>query len=88
MIKVCYAPRFVKKFKKLPLLIRRKAVKQEKFFRKDPFNPKLKTHRLKGELKDFWSFSITYQYRIMFTFESNELAIFIDVGTHSIYHKQ
>lgn len=85
MLKVSYSPRFVKKFKKLPRKIQTKALEREKIFKKNPEDPRLKTHPLSGKLKDFYSFSVTYQYRIMFALESDGSVTFIDIGTHSIY---
>lgn len=32
----------------------------------DPFHPALKTHKLKGNLKEFHACSINYEYRIVF----------------------
>jgi mRNA-degrading endonuclease YafQ of YafQ-DinJ toxin-antitoxin module len=37
-------------------------------FKSNPFDPKLKTHRLSGKLKDLWSFSIEYDLRVVFYF--------------------
>ena len=53
----------------------------------DPFTPSLKSHKLTGNLANFWSCSVTYDCRIIFTF-SNEtglsevVIILIDIGTH------
>lgn len=54
-------------------------------FKKDPFDPRLKTHKLKGNLKNYWSFSISYSDRILFRFLDNETVFFIDIGDHSVY---
>jgi addiction module RelE/StbE family toxin len=53
----------------------------------DPFTPSLKSHKLKGSLSEYWSCSVSYEYRIIFTFsqdkESEEtLIILIDIGSH------
>ncbi|MDP3733201.1 MAG: type II toxin-antitoxin system YoeB family toxin [Candidatus Daviesbacteria bacterium] len=58
---------------------------REEIFRKDPFDKKLKTHKLKGELKDFYSFSISYHFRIVFHFEGKDIIVFDNVGTHRVY---
>ncbi|MBE9257318.1 type II toxin-antitoxin system mRNA interferase toxin, RelE/StbE family [Dolichospermum sp. LEGE 00246] len=34
----------------------------------DPFHPRLKTHKLKGDLQDSWACSAGYDLRIIFTF--------------------
>jgi len=52
-------------------------------FIQDPFHPLLKTHKLSGNLKNLWSFSVTYDVRVIFFFEdNNKKAIFIDIGSH------
>lgn len=38
------------------------------FFKNNPFEPKLRTHKLSGKLKDLWSFSIEYDLRVIFSF--------------------
>ncbi len=54
---------------------------------KDPFQLKLKTHKLKGILEGTWACSIDYDLRIIFNFvknkETNETEILlIDIGSH------
>ncbi len=53
-------------------------------FINDPFNLKLKTHRLSGKLKDLWSFSLDYDLRVVFYFTKDKpkKAVLIDIGTH------
>lgn len=50
---------------------------------KDPFQPHLKLHPLKGHLKGLFAVSITYDYRITLTFVFNQREILLlDVGSH------
>ncbi len=65
---IIYSNRFAKEYKKLPTHIKDKAEKLEEIFRNDPFDDRLKTHKLSGELKNFWAFSINHNYRIIFEF--------------------
>jgi mRNA-degrading endonuclease YafQ of YafQ-DinJ toxin-antitoxin module len=53
-------------------------------FVSDPFESKLKTHRLSGKLKELWSFSLDYNLRVVFYFTKDKpkKAVFIDIGTH------
>lgn len=53
-------------------------------FINDPFDTKLKTHKLSGKLKDLWGFSIGYDLRVVFYFTKDKppKAVFIDIGTH------
>lgn len=54
-------------------------------FINQPFEPKLKTHRLSGKLKELWSFSLDYNLRIVFYFTKDKpkKAVLVDVGTHN-----
>jgi len=49
----------------------------------DPFDNSLKTHKLKGNLSDFYACSLTYQYRIVLTIEiRDEEIVLVNIGTH------
>ena len=84
-MKIIYIEKFRKEYKKLPDKIKDIAEKKERVFRKNPFNSQLKTHKLHGELSEFWSFSINYQYRIIFDFADENTIRFYSVGRHDIY---
>lgn len=53
-------------------------------FISDPFHRQLKTHRLSGKLKDLWSFSVSYDIRVVFYFTDDkpQKAVFVDIGSH------
>ena len=85
--KVHYTSRFVKDLKKLSPQKQQLAVKREKLFKTDPFNPLLKTHKLLGKLKGHWAFSITYQDRVLFRFINKSEVIFYKIGSHAIYSR-
>ena len=51
----------------------------------DAFHPRLKTHKLSGQLKDSWASSAGYDLRIVFKFvthETREAILLETVGTH------
>ena len=77
--------RFVRSYRKLPPRIRKLAQKREKIFLSDPFAAGLNTHKLKGELFGYWSYSVNYEYRIMFRFCGTDEVLYYDIGTHEIY---
>lgn len=77
--------RFVKSFKKYPSVKKVKILEKITLFLESPYSPSLKTHKLTGELKDYWAFSIEYNLRIMFRFVDGKKVQFIDIGTHGIY---
>lgn len=53
-------------------------------FTEEPFNTKLKTHKLSGKLKGLWSFSIEQNLRVVFYFTKDKppKVIFVDIGNH------
>ncbi|NEN99345.1 MAG: type II toxin-antitoxin system mRNA interferase toxin, RelE/StbE family [Moorea sp. SIO3I7] len=51
----------------------------------EPFDPRLRTHKLKGNLQDSWACSVGYDLRIIFKFVKHEKiqAILLEsIGTH------
>lgn len=74
----------VKIKRKDPKLLQ-KIIKQLENFQKDERHPSLRTHKLKGELEDYFSISITRQYRMsyrVFYKNNKEVALFFIFGTH------
>ena len=80
-----YTSDFKKFYQNLPHRIQRLVDKKDAWFRKDAFDPRLKTHKLKGKLKGYWSYSVTRKYRILFRFAGADEIICFDAGTHEIY---
>ena len=76
---------FTKSFRKLPKPVQVAATKKDLLFRVNPFYPSLRTHKLKGELNGFWSYSVNYSYRVLFRFINDNEVLYYDVGTHNIY---
>jgi len=86
-MEILYLPKFEKQYKKLPEKIQDLAEEREKVFRKNPFNSKLKTHKLHGKLSSFLAFSINYEYRIVFDFvdKKKSMVRFYFTGKHDLY---
>lgn len=82
---IYYSEIFLKQYKKVPFKIKIKLEKLESLIRQNPFNPILKTHPLVGKLKGFYSLSVDYHCRIIFTIENETEIWFHSIGTHSIY---
>ncbi|HEX7456595.1 MAG TPA: type II toxin-antitoxin system mRNA interferase toxin, RelE/StbE family [Candidatus Nanoarchaeia archaeon] len=84
-MEIFYSTKFAKEYKKLPDNIKDIAEEKEEIFRSDPFDSRLRTHKLKGELADFYSFSVSYRWRIVFHFENSNKVVFDNIGTHEVY---
>ncbi len=85
LTRIEYSTNFVKQFKKLTPQMQKQAIKAEKLFKKEPFSPQLKTHKLTGRLEDLWAFSINYKDRIIFEFMGKGKVLFYKIGSHDIY---
>ena len=85
MLEISFDDSFKRAFKKR---IKGNKILEEKFriklqlFKDNPFEARLKTHKLSGKLKDLWSFSIDYDQRVVFYFTDHNQAVFIDIGNH------
>jgi len=84
-MEIRYSPKFGRQYKSLPKEVKIRAEKREAIFRKNPFDPRLKTHKLHGSQEGFMSFSVDYSYRIIFEFTDSNIVIFYEIGTHDIY---
>jgi len=85
VIKVIYAPRFVREFSKLERGLQEEGLKKIKLFQNPKNHGRLKVHKLHGPLKDRYSFSLNYQYRVVFNFLSKDEVVFLAVGNHDVY---
>ena len=83
--RILYSTRFERAFAMMNKNDKEQIIDREQIFRENCFDSRLKTHKLKGRLRNYWSFSITHSFRIMFEFLEDGVAVFIDVGDHSIY---
>ncbi len=85
-MEIIYTSKFVRAYKKLPSFVKDAAERLETLFRHDPFDSRLKTHKLKGRFKDFYAFSLTQKYRILFEFSKDKrTAYFHAAGDHDVY---
>lgn len=84
-MKIRYSSKFRREYKKLGREVKEKAKIKVSWFRQKPFGKRLNTHKLKGSLDGFWSFSLDDEHRIIFEFRSRDEVWFHSVGDHSIY---
>ncbi|MDP3710804.1 MAG: type II toxin-antitoxin system mRNA interferase toxin, RelE/StbE family [bacterium] len=84
-MKIYYSSKFEREYKKLPRNIKLLAEEKEIIFRKNPADPRLKTHKLHGHLKSYWSFGINNNYRVIFEFAEKGVVWFHSIGGHSVY---
>ena len=84
-MQIIYAPAFIKQFADFEELLKEEIRQKILLFQDAKNHRSLKVHKLHGLLKDRYSFSVNYNYRIIFKYLSkNEVAI-LAVGGHDIY---
>jgi addiction module RelE/StbE family toxin len=85
MISIDFSKSFQRALKRV---IRNNKISEDDFFEKldmfadNPFEPKLRTHKLSGKMKHLWAFSLGYDLRVVFIFEEEDKVLLIDIGTH------
>lgn len=80
-MRVSVSRRFLRRAKKLDepqASMLRAALRR---FAADPQDPLLRTHKLKGELSDYWAFSVDDDLRVVFRWEGQE-AVLVNLGSH------
>ncbi|MDD4319051.1 MAG: type II toxin-antitoxin system RelE/ParE family toxin [Candidatus Peribacteraceae bacterium] len=85
MLRIGYKPAFLRQFKKLSPALQRDVRDRSLLFRRDPKHSSLYVHKLKGALRGQWSFSVNYQYRIVFIYEGKNTVVLLAVGGHDVY---
>jgi addiction module RelE/StbE family toxin len=85
MIEIAFSPAFERSFYKRfkgNIKLQEKFWKKVEYFIQDPYEAQLRTHKLTGQLKDLWSFSIDFDVRVIFYFVDENRVIFVDIGSH------
>ncbi|MBI3584254.1 MAG: type II toxin-antitoxin system mRNA interferase toxin, RelE/StbE family [Nitrospinae bacterium] len=85
---IVYDAAFEKKFEKYKKQLteseRKRFKKQLEIFKEDIFDKRLNTHKLKGNLSDYYAFSISYSDRIVFKILDDGSIYLIEIGSHDI----
>ncbi|WP_129128232.1 type II toxin-antitoxin system RelE/ParE family toxin [Geomonas oryzae] len=79
-----FEKQWLKYLRKLSVREKEQLKERLSIFKEDAFDKRLKTHRLKGNLKEYHAFSISYSDRIVFRLLDDEEVLFIQIGSHDI----
>ena len=82
---VRHTSHFERAYARLTADVRKAAEERLAWFKRDAFDLRLKTHKLRGSLAGYWSFSITRRHRVLFRFLRSDAALFLDIGDHRVY---
>lgn len=82
-MKIAFHKNFDKCYKKLPENQQNKTQERLVLFLKDPFEPILRNHALKGKYLGYRSINITGDLRAIYKSISPEECVFVIIDTHS-----
>ncbi len=85
MLSIVYKPSFIKTFDRLEKSLQQEVLEKIELFRDIKNHQQLKVHKLHGELKDRFSFSVNYKFRIVFSYISKNEIRLLTLGDHDIY---
>ena len=88
---ILYSSEFEKKLKKIKRSDPNKLktiIRKIQFFSQNPQYPSLKLHKLGGVLKEYYSFSVSPNLRIIFSWKDLDTVLFYTIGTHDEVYKQ
>ena len=87
-MEVHFKPSFIREYNKLESQLQEE-VRDKIELLKDVINhEKLRVHKLHGSMRGMYSFSVNYQYRVVFVFENKKKTsvVLLIIGTHEIYN--
>jgi addiction module RelE/StbE family toxin len=84
-MQILYSEKFKKQFRKLSNQLKDTVEVKIQLLKANPFDQRLKTHKLKGELAAYYAFSVNNKYRIIFQIDEHANIKLHYVGNHDIY---
>ena len=86
MLQVSFKPSFIRQMHKLDRDLLDEVLSKIDILKNSSEYSSLKVHKLHGQMKDYWSFSVNYKIRVVFEYESKKEIVLLAVGDHSIYY--
>lgn len=84
-MEIGFTKAFLRQLKKLEPALQEEICEKVELFQVQPDHMSLKVHKLKGRLKDRYSFSVNYSYRGVFKYTSKTEVVLMAVGDHDVY---
>jgi len=84
-MEILYKPSFVRAYKNLPPEVKTIAKEKIELLKDTNNHERLRVHKLRGSLKNCYSFSITHSHRAIFTNEKSNTITLLAIGDHDIY---
>ncbi|MBI3019884.1 MAG: type II toxin-antitoxin system mRNA interferase toxin, RelE/StbE family [Parcubacteria group bacterium] len=84
-MKVLFKPTFVRQFDKLEVALQEEIEEKIELFKDRENHKLLKVHKLHGRLVKWYSFSVNYKMRIIFSYLSEQEVVLLAIGDHKVY---
>ncbi len=81
-MRVYPSSKFSRNFKKLPRDIQERVIERDAIFRANPRDARLDVHKLHGDKKGEWAYSVDNSYRVTFVVVSSDAVLYTNIGTH------
>jgi addiction module RelE/StbE family toxin len=85
MIQVSFKPSFIRQMNKLEKDLIDEVLYKINILKNSNEYTALKIHKLHGQMKNMWSFSVNYKIRIVFRYESKKEIVLLAIGDHDVY---
>lgn len=85
MYRISLKPSFVRQAKGLDRELAGLLKKKIRLLQKREHHQLLKVHKLHGKFSNYYSFSLNYTMRVIFSFQSKDEIVLYYVGNHDIY---
>lgn len=86
-MKVAYSPKFLRKLKSLEFSLQEEVIEKIELFKDSKNRKLLKVHKLHGNFKGCYGFSVNYKTRIVFEYINKKEVVLLVVGDHEVYKK-
>lgn len=84
-MEILFKPTFVRQVDKLEKDLQEEVFEKIELFKSTTNHKILKVHKLHGRLKDCFSFSVNYEFRIVFAYINKKQVRLIAIGDHDMY---
>lgn len=85
MIEIFFLPVFIKRFNVFEKDLQSEVLEKIELFKDVKNHKQLQVHKLHGQMKDRYSFSVNYKFRIVFRYISKKGVVLLAIGDHDIY---
>ena len=86
-MKISFKPVFVRQFRKLEPALQEEVEEKIELLKNEENHQRLKVHKLHGRLANWYSFSVNYKTRIVFSYLSKQEIVLLAIGEHGVYDK-